>query len=40
MDRIADKYTQQPYPRDNERVVALVEPERQTVGREEPRAPA
>ena len=39
MDRIADKYIQQPYPRDNARVVALVEPEHQTVGREEPRAP-
>ena len=39
MDRIADKYIHQPYPRDHERVVALVEPERQTVGREEPRAP-
>ena len=39
MDRIADKYIQQPYPRDNERVVALVEPEQQTVGREEPRPP-
>jgi len=39
MDRIADKYIHQPYPRDNARVVALVEPERQTVGREEPAAP-
>ncbi len=39
MDRIADKYIQQPYPREHERVVALVEPERQTVGRKEPAAP-
>ena len=40
IDRMSEKYLQQPYPRDNPRVVALVEPERQTIGREEPRAPA
>ena len=31
-DRISAKYTGGPYPRDQERVVALVEPDRQTVG--------
>jgi len=31
-DRIATKYTGGPYPRGEERVVAIVEPERQTVG--------
>lgn len=31
-DRIAAKYIGGPYPRDEERVVAVVEPERQTVG--------
>ena len=40
IDRLSEKYIQQPYPRDNPRVVALVEPERQTVGRQEPPAPA
>jgi hypothetical protein len=38
IDRIADKYIHQPYSRDNERVVALVEAERQTVGMVEPTA--
>jgi PPOX class probable F420-dependent enzyme len=32
VDEISIKYTGQPYPRGQERVVALVEPERQTVG--------
>jgi len=32
IDRLATKYTDQPYPRGQERVVALIEPERQTVG--------
>jgi PPOX class probable F420-dependent enzyme len=32
IDRLATKYTGEPYPRGQERVVALVEPERQTVG--------
>ncbi|HEY3867246.1 MAG TPA: TIGR03618 family F420-dependent PPOX class oxidoreductase [Actinocrinis sp.] len=32
IDRLAVKYTGQPYTRSQERVVALVEPERQTVG--------
>ena len=32
VDRIAAKYIGGPYPRDEERVVAVVEPERQTVG--------
>ena len=32
IDRIAAKYIGGPYPRDEERVVAVVEPERQTVG--------
>ena len=32
VDRIAAKYIGAPYPRDEERVVAVVEPERQTVG--------
>ncbi|MFD0690080.1 TIGR03618 family F420-dependent PPOX class oxidoreductase [Actinomadura fibrosa] len=32
VDEIARKYTGQPYPREQERVVAVVEPERQTVG--------
>ena len=32
IDQIAMKYTGQPYPRDQERIVAVVEPERQTVG--------
>ena len=40
IDRLSEKYIQQPYGRDHERVVALIEPERQTVGRQEPRAPA
>jgi PPOX class probable F420-dependent enzyme len=31
-DRIAAKYIGGPYPRDEERVVVVVEPERQTVG--------
>ncbi|WP_433527306.1 PPOX class F420-dependent oxidoreductase [Nocardia pseudovaccinii] len=32
IDRLADKYIGQPYSRDKERVVAIIEPERQTVG--------
>jgi PPOX class probable F420-dependent enzyme len=32
VDEISVKYTGGPYPRDQERIVALVEPERQTVG--------
>jgi PPOX class probable F420-dependent enzyme len=32
VDRIAVKYTGQPYPRDQERVVALIEPSAQRVG--------
>jgi len=32
VDLIAAKYIGAPYPRDEERVVAVVEPERQTVG--------
>jgi PPOX class probable F420-dependent enzyme len=32
VDEISTKYTGAPYPRDQERIVALVEPERQTVG--------
>jgi PPOX class probable F420-dependent enzyme len=32
IDQIATKYTGAPYPRGQERIVALVEPERQTVG--------
>jgi PPOX class probable F420-dependent enzyme len=32
IDRIAMKYTGAPYSRDQERVVALIEPDRQTVG--------
>jgi PPOX class probable F420-dependent enzyme len=32
IDRISTKYTGAPYPRQEKRVVAVVEPERQTVG--------
>ncbi|RAY11526.1 PPOX class F420-dependent oxidoreductase [Actinomadura craniellae] len=32
IDRLSTKYIDQPYPRDEERVVAVIEPERQTVG--------
>ena len=32
IDRLAMKYTGTPYPREQERVVIVVEPERQTVG--------
>jgi PPOX class probable F420-dependent enzyme len=32
IDQLATKYTGQPYPRGQERVVAVIEPERQTVG--------
>ena len=32
IDRISTKYTGAPYPRQEERIVAVVEPERQTVG--------
>lgn len=32
VDEIASKYTGAPYPRGEERVVAVIEPERQTVG--------
>ncbi|SDK44829.1 PPOX class F420-dependent oxidoreductase [Nonomuraea jiangxiensis] len=33
IDQISTKYIGQPYSRDEERIVAVVEPERQTVGR-------
>jgi hypothetical protein len=32
IDQLSTKYTGQPYPRGQERVVAVIEPERQTVG--------
>ena len=32
IDQIATKYTGQPYPRDRERIVAVVEPDQQTIG--------
>jgi PPOX class probable F420-dependent enzyme len=32
IDQLATKYTGAPYPREQERVVAVIEPERQTVG--------
>ncbi|MFG3690289.1 PPOX class F420-dependent oxidoreductase [Micromonospora sp. NPDC047740] len=32
VDQLATKYTGQPYPRDERRVVAVIEPERQTIG--------
>ena len=32
VDQLATKYTGTPYPRGQERVVAVIEPERQTVG--------
>ena len=32
VDRIAAKYIGAPYPRDEERVVALIEPDRQNIG--------
>ena len=32
IDRLSTKYTGAPYPREQERVVIVVEPERQTVG--------
>lgn len=32
VDRLAAKYTGAPYPRDHERVVAVIEPEHQTIG--------
>jgi PPOX class probable F420-dependent enzyme len=32
VDQLATKYIGQPYPRDDERVVAVIEPERQLVG--------
>jgi hypothetical protein len=32
IDQLAIKYTGTPYPRGHERVVAVIEPERQTVG--------
>ena len=32
VDRLATKYTGSPYPRGQERVVAVIDPERQTVG--------
>ncbi len=32
IDRLAMKYTGAPYPREHERIVVLIEPERQTVG--------
>ncbi|MEU8222959.1 TIGR03618 family F420-dependent PPOX class oxidoreductase [Kribbella sp. NPDC048915] len=32
VDRIAQKYIGQPYGRDQDRIIAVVEPERQTVG--------
>jgi PPOX class probable F420-dependent enzyme len=32
IDRLADKYIGRPYSREDERVIAVIEPERQTVG--------
>jgi len=32
IDRLVTKYTDESYPREQERVVAVIEPERQTVG--------
>lgn len=32
VDQLSTKYTGTPYPRDQERVVVVIEPERQTVG--------
>ena len=32
IDRIATKYIGGPYPREQERIVVVIEPERQTVG--------
>jgi PPOX class probable F420-dependent enzyme len=32
IDRLATKYTGEPYPRGQERVVVVIEPERQTIG--------
>ncbi|MEE4546154.1 TIGR03618 family F420-dependent PPOX class oxidoreductase [Streptomyces sp. V4-01] len=32
IDRLADKYIGRPYPREDERIVAVIAPERQTVG--------
>jgi hypothetical protein len=32
VDRISGKYTGRPYPRDEERVIALIEPDRQSAG--------
>jgi PPOX class probable F420-dependent enzyme len=32
IDEVSAKYTGRPYPRDRERVVALIDPDRQTVG--------
>ncbi|HEX4812176.1 MAG TPA: PPOX class F420-dependent oxidoreductase, partial [Nonomuraea sp.] len=32
IDRLATKYTGEPYHRGQERVVAVIEPERQTIG--------
>lgn len=32
IDRLVAKYTDQPYPRDDERVVAVIEPDHQRVG--------
>jgi hypothetical protein len=32
IDQLATKYTGSPYPRGQERVVVVIEPERQTVG--------
>lgn len=32
IDQLAMKYTGEPYPREQERVVAVIDPERQTVG--------
>ena len=32
VDRISIKYTGHPYPRDDERVIALIEPDRQSAG--------
>ena len=32
IDQLATKYTGQPYSRDQQRIVAVVEPEKQTVG--------
>ncbi|MGI5285044.1 hypothetical protein ACQEVF_17145 [Nonomuraea polychroma] len=32
IDQLATKYTGEPYPRGQERIVVVIEPERQTIG--------